>query len=61
MTEQLIIWTLDWVPELVSGFVRDLRLRWAAEVAGLAFEVNQPSAIKPYDASMNVFPRREQN
>lgn len=39
MTEKLIIWTLDWVPESVSGFVRDLRLRWAAEEADLAYEV----------------------
>ena len=39
MTEKLTIWTLDWVPEVVSGFVRDLRLRWAAEEAGLAYEV----------------------
>lgn len=39
MTEKLIIWTLDWVPEVPRGFVRDLRLRWAAEEAGLPYEV----------------------
>ena len=27
---ELTIWTLDWVPEVPRGFVRDLRLRWAA-------------------------------
>lgn len=38
MTE-LLIWTLDWVPEGPRGFVRDLRLRWACEEAGLAYAV----------------------
>ena len=36
------IWTLNWVPEGESGprgFVRDLRLRWACEEAGLPYEV----------------------
>ncbi|KRE04756.1 glutathione S-transferase [Bosea sp. Root670] len=35
----LTIWTYDWVPEGVWGFVRDLRLRWACEEAGLAYDV----------------------
>lgn len=35
----LTIWTLDWVPEGPRGFVRDLRLRWACEEAGLDYEV----------------------
>ena len=39
MSKKLIIWTLDWVPEGPRGFVRDLRLRWAAEEAGLSYEV----------------------
>jgi glutathione S-transferase len=39
VTEKLIIWTLDWVPDGPRGFVRDLRLRWAAEEAGLSYEV----------------------
>ncbi len=38
MTE-LTIWTLDWVPEGPRGFVRDLRLRWACEEAGLPYRV----------------------
>ncbi len=33
------IWTYDWVPNGPRGFVRDLRLRWACEEAGLAYEV----------------------
>jgi glutathione S-transferase len=36
---ELIIWTYDWVPEGPRGFVRDLRLRWACEEAGLGYEV----------------------
>ncbi|MEZ5670219.1 MAG: glutathione S-transferase family protein [Alphaproteobacteria bacterium] len=36
---ELIIWTLDWVPEGPRGFVRDLRLRWACEEAGLRYAV----------------------
>lgn len=39
MAEKLVIWTLDWAPEGARGFVRDLRLRWAAEEAGLSYEV----------------------
>jgi len=39
MAEKLTIWTYDWVPAGPRGFVRDLRLRWAAEEAGLAYEV----------------------
>lgn len=36
---ELVIWTYDWVPEGPRGFVRDLRLRWACEEAGLAYAV----------------------
>jgi glutathione S-transferase len=39
VTEKLTIWTYDWVPAGPRGFVRDLRLRWAAEEAGLAYDV----------------------
>lgn len=35
----LVIWTYDWVPPGPRGFVRDLRLRWACEEAGLAYAV----------------------
>ena len=31
----LTVWTYDWVPVGPRGFVRDLRLRWALEEAGL--------------------------
>lgn len=35
----LTVWTYDWVPEGPRGFVRDLRLRWALEEAGLSYSV----------------------
>ncbi len=40
MGEKLTIWTYDWVPEGPRGFVRDLRLRWGAEEAGLRYNVD---------------------
>lgn len=39
MAENLTIWTYDWVPQGPRGFVRDMRLRWAAEEAGLSYTV----------------------
>jgi glutathione S-transferase len=39
MTETLTIWTWDWVPNGPRGHVRDIRLRWACEEAGLAYTV----------------------
>jgi glutathione S-transferase len=38
-TNELTIWTYDWVPEGPRGFVRDLRLRWACEEAGLRYAI----------------------
>jgi glutathione S-transferase len=38
MTE-LILTTFDWVPEPPRGLVRDLRIRWALEEAGLPYRV----------------------
>ncbi len=39
MTEGVTIWTYDWVPQGPRGYVRDLRLRWALEEAGLPYTV----------------------
>lgn len=36
---ELILTTYDWVPELPRGLVRDLRVRWALEEAGLPYRV----------------------
>lgn len=35
----LVLTTFDWVPDLPRGYVRDLRVRWALEEAGLAYRV----------------------
>ncbi|CAN7344042.1 glutathione S-transferase family protein [Pararhizobium sp. LjRoot238] len=35
----LILTTFDWVPELPRGYVRDIRVRWALEEAGLPYRV----------------------
>lgn len=34
-----ILNTFDWVPDLPRGYVRDLRVRWALEEAGLPYRV----------------------
>jgi glutathione S-transferase len=36
----LILTTFDWVPAMPRGYVRDLRVRWALEEAGLPYRVN---------------------
>lgn len=38
-TSPVTIWTYDWVPRGPRGHVRDLRLRWALEEAGLPYTV----------------------
>src|SRR3954463_3673294 len=41
----LTLTTFDWIPEMRRGFVRDLRVRWALEEAGLPYRV----ASVPFD------------
>jgi glutathione S-transferase len=36
----LVLTTFDWVPEIPRGYVRDLRVRWALEEAGLPYRVD---------------------
>jgi|SRR6185312_192454 len=36
---ELTLTTFDWVPEAPRGFVRDIRVRWALEEAGLRYRV----------------------
>lgn len=36
---ELVLTTYDWVPEPPRGFVRDIRVRWALEEAGLPYRV----------------------
>lgn len=45
MADPVTIWTLDWVPEGPRGFVRDVRLRWACEEAGIPYRI----ATVPFD------------
>jgi glutathione S-transferase len=35
----LVLTTFDWVPEAPRGYVRDLRVRWALEEAGLPYRI----------------------
>src|SRR5215212_1349204 len=35
----LILTTFDWVPESPRGYVRDIRVRWALEEAGLPYRI----------------------
>jgi len=37
---ELILTTFDWVPDAPRGYVRDIRLRWALEEAGLPYRVD---------------------
>lgn len=36
---EIVLTTYDWVPEPPRGYVRDLRVRWALEEAGLPYRV----------------------
>jgi glutathione S-transferase len=36
---ELVLTTYDWVPQMPRGFVRDIRVRWALEEAGLPYRV----------------------
>jgi glutathione S-transferase len=36
---ELVLTTFDWVPDRPRGYVRDLRVRWALEEAGLPYRV----------------------
>lgn len=39
IVNDLILTTFDWVPEFPRGYVRDIRVRWALEEAGLPYRV----------------------
>lgn len=43
----LVLTTLDWVPQAPRGYVRDLRVRWALEEAGLPYRVATVSTHDP--------------
>ncbi len=68
---ELVLTTYDWVPEAPRGYVRDLRVRWALEEAGLPYRVestpfkdrgpehyaHQPFAQVPWltDGDLSIF------
>lgn len=68
---EIVLTTYDWVPEMPRGHVRDIRLRWALEEAGLPYRVestpfdnrgaehlaHQPFAQTPWltDGDLSVF------
>ena len=68
---ELVLTTYDWVPDAPRGYVRDLRVRWALEEAGLPYRVestpfkdrgpehyaHQPFAQVPWlsDGDLNIF------
>lgn len=68
---ELVLTTYDWVPDAPRGYVRDLRIRWALEEAGLAYRVestpfkdrgpehyaHQPFAQAPWltDGDLSIF------
>jgi glutathione S-transferase len=68
---ELILTTYDWVPPPPRGFVRDIRVRWALEEAGLRYRVestpfqdrgaahvaHQPFAQVPWltDGDLSIF------
>ncbi|MEE4212528.1 MAG: glutathione S-transferase family protein [Parvularcula sp.] len=48
----LVLTTLDWVPDFPRGYVRDLRVRWALEEAGLPYRL----ATTPLDDAEERLP-----
>lgn len=42
--DNIVVWGIDWVPPAAQGLVRDLRVRWALEEAGLAYATRTLSA-----------------
>lgn len=48
----LILTTFDWVPKPPRGFVRDIRIRWALEEAGLPYRVESVSFRARDDANL---------
>jgi len=49
---ELVLTTFDWVPKGPRGFVRDIRVRWALEEAGLPYRVETISFRTRDDATL---------
>lgn len=52
----LVLTTFDWVPDMPRGYVRDLRVRWALEEAGLPYRVESVSFRERKDAHFSHQP-----
>ena len=52
----LTIYTFDWLPEFPRGFVRDLRVRWAAEELGRPYRIATVPAHPKSDAHRAMQP-----
>jgi glutathione S-transferase len=52
----ITIVTYDWVPDGPRGFVRDLRVRWAAEEAGLPYRIETVPVAQKTDAHRAMQP-----
>jgi len=48
---ELVLTTWDWVPNEPRGYVRDLRVRWALEEAGLPYRVE---SVSPHDRERHM-------
>ena len=46
---QIEISAFSWVPQFAQGLVRDLRVRWALEEAGLDYKVRLLDRVRPID------------
>ena len=53
---EMILTTFDWVPKGPRGFVRDIRVRWALEEAGLPYRVETISFRNRNDADLSHQP-----
>ena len=56
----ITITAYNWVPDFAKGLVRDLRVRWALEEAGLPYQVNSSHMRKNSPrptALFNPFPK----
>ncbi len=53
----LILTTFDWVPELPRGYVRDLRVRWAMEEAGLRYRAERFEGLTTFPACRDYVTR----
>lgn len=54
--QPIVIVTYDWVPAFARGFVRDLRVRWAAEEAGIPYRVETVPVRPKTDAHRAMQP-----